>query len=90
MATRRQNILLILGSLPLLAWPVMASAYVGPTLGIGIIGSIIAIVVVLALSLFSFVVMPWRRWRNRRREAAPQVDDDSGSRPPGTRPADDG
>ncbi len=73
-----------------MAWPGVASAYMGPTLGLGIIGTIIAIVVVLLLSLFSFVVMPLRRWRarNRREDAADKGNTESPARE--SKPADDG
>ena len=47
--------------------PAEALAYTGPTLGLGIVGSLLAILAVLLLSLFSFVVQPLRRrWRRSR------------------------
>lgn len=69
-------------------WPGVASAYMGPTLGLGIIGTIIALVVVLLLSLFSFVVMPLRRWRNRNRREDPADRDDTESPARESKPAD--
>ncbi len=78
------------GAISLLAWPGVASAYLGPTLGFGVIGTIIAIVAVLLLSLFSFVVMPLRRWRNRKRrgEAAGGRESETPARE--SKPADGG
>ena len=50
-----------------LIMPAKALAYTGPTLGLGIVGSLLAILAVLLLSLFSFVVQPLRRrWRRSR------------------------
>ncbi|MDJ0778748.1 MAG: hypothetical protein QNJ85_12860 [Gammaproteobacteria bacterium] len=79
-----------LGAVALLAWPAVAPAYMGPTLGLGIIGTIIALVVVLLLSLFSFVVMPLRRWRDRNRRADPADRDDTESPARESKPADGG
>lgn len=55
--------------------PATALAYTGPTLGLGLVGSVLAILAVLLLSLFSFVVQPlrrrWRRSRDDGKNAAP-------------------
>lgn len=51
-----------------------ASAYLGPALGLGVVGTVVAIIVVALLSLLSFVVLPlrrlWGRHRRRRGDAA--------------------
>ena len=73
-----------------MAWPGVASAYMGPTLGLGIIGTIIAIVVVLLLSLFSFVIMPLRRWRNRNRQQDAAENPAAESQARESKPADGG
>ena len=73
-----------------MAWPGVASAYMGPTLGLGIIGTIIAIVVVLLLSLFSFVVMPLRRWRERNRHQDADGNPGTDSQARESKPADGG
>lgn len=44
-----------------LIFPQSALAYVGPTLGLGVIGTAVAVVAVLLLSLFAFVFVPIRR-----------------------------
>lgn len=48
--------------------PSSAQAYLGPALGLGVIGSVVGVVVVALLSLFSFVYVPLRNYlrRNRR------------------------
>jgi len=38
-----------------------ASAYMGPALGLGVVGTILAVVAVALLSLVAFVVLPIRR-----------------------------
>lgn len=38
-----------------------ACAYVGPTLGLGVIGTVLAVIAVTLLSLAAFVIMPIRR-----------------------------
>ncbi len=91
MSTRRSAFLITApGLLGALAWPGAASAYMGPTLGLGIIGTIIAIVVVLLLSLFSFVVMPLRRWRNRNRQQDAAENPAAESRARESKPVDGG
>ena len=79
-----------LGAIILLAWPAAALAYMGPTLGFGIVGTIIALVVVLLLSLFSFVVMPLRRRRDRNRREDPADKGDTESPARKSKPADGG
>ena len=60
--------------------PAPALAYTGPTLGLGIVGSVLAILAVLVLSLFAFVVQPLRRrWRRSRGNAGPA---ETGNREP--------
>ena len=61
----------------LLAFPASAFAYVGPTLGLGIVGTVIAIIAVLLLSLFAFVVVPVRRMIKKSRRGG--ADDSDGS-----------
>lgn len=52
----------------LLMLPLPALAYLGPVLGLGVIGSMIAIVVVVFLSAFSFIFLPVRNWFDRLRK----------------------
>ena len=47
--------------------PTSALAYLGPVLGLGVIGSLIAVVVVGLLSVFSFVYLPIRNFLRRKR-----------------------
>ena len=49
----------------LLLAPTSAQAYLGPVLGLGVIGSIIAMVVVGFLSVFSFIYLPIRKLLRR-------------------------
>ena len=50
-----------------LAFSLSAQAYVGPTLGLGIIGTVIAVLAVALLSLIAFVVLPIRRMLKKPR-----------------------
>ena len=54
--------------LVLLLLPLPALAYLGPVLGLGVIGSVIAIVVLAFLSGFSFIYVPVRNWLERIRK----------------------
>lgn len=56
-----------------LALPGAASAYMGPALGLGVIGTVIAVVAVSLLSLFAFIVLPIRR---RLRKSKQKTRDD--------------
>lgn len=55
--------------LVLLLLPLPALAYLGPVLGLGVIGSVIAVIVVALLSGFSFIYVPFRSWLDRMRKA---------------------
>lgn len=52
----------------MLMLPMPAAAYLGPVLGLGVIGSVLAIVVVGFLSGFSFIYLPIRNWLDRNRK----------------------
>ena len=52
----------------LLLLPLPALAYLGPVLGLGVIGSVIAVIVVALLSGFSFIYVPVRNWLERIRK----------------------
>ena len=52
----------------LLVVPLPALAYLGPVLGLGVIGSVIAVIVVAFLSGFSFIYLPIRNWLDRNRK----------------------
>ena len=54
--------------LALLLLPLPALAYLGPVLGLGVIGSVIAVIIVAALSGFSFIYVPVRNWLERIRK----------------------
>ncbi len=54
-----------------------ASAYMGPALGLGVIGTVIAVLAVLLLSLFAFVFVPLRRMFGRRRQKSADRDGES-------------
>ena len=58
-----------------LAMPTAASAYVGPALGLGVVGTVIAVVVVALLSLVAFVLLPIRRMIRKSKQKP--GDDDS-------------
>ena len=69
-------IILIFSGLVLML-PTGAPAYMGPTLGLGIVGTVIAVVVVLLLSLFAFVFVPIRRMLRKTRQKSLDKDSDS-------------
>ena len=60
-----------------LVFPVSASAYMGPTLGLGVVGTVIAVVGVLLLSLFAFVFVPIRRMLKKTKQKRADEDADS-------------
>ena len=54
-----------------------AEAYVGPTLGLGVIGTVVAVIAVSLLSLFAFVIMPIRRrLQNSRKKRSDDESED--------------
>lgn len=66
--------LLVLGQLV----PTTLHAYMGPTLGLGVIGAIVVAVIVFLLSIFSFVVIPIRKMlRNAKKGQEDKKSDDS-------------
>ena len=60
-----------------LMFPASAQAYMGPTLGFGVVGTVIAVVAVLLLSLFAFVWVPVRRMFKKTRQKTAEEDSDS-------------
>ena len=44
-----------------------ALAYMGPTFGLGIVGTVVAVIAVSLLSLFAFVVIPIRRMLKKKK-----------------------
>ena len=70
----RSQASLFLGGIALIHAPT-ASAYVGPTLGLGVIATVLAIIAVTLLSLAAFVVLPIRRLlKKSKRKSAPDPD----------------
>lgn len=53
-----------------------ASAYMGPALGLGVIGTLLAIVAVSLLSLVAFVVLPIRRMIRKSKQKSDDADSD--------------
>ena len=45
-----------------------ALAYVGPTLGLGVVGTVVAVIAVALLSLAAFVILPLRRLLRKSRK----------------------
>lgn len=72
----RAMLILIFSGLAL-ALPTGAPAYMGPTLGLGIVGTVIAIVAVLLLSVFAFIVAPVRRMLRKKQQESSGEDSDS-------------
>ena len=70
----RASACIILGGSTLVA-STAASAYMGPALGLGVIGTVFAVVAVSLLSLVAFVVLPIRR--KIRKSKQKSVADDS-------------
>jgi hypothetical protein len=60
-----QNLSLFVLIALLLALPTNALAYLGPVLGLGVIGSVVTMLVVGLLSVFSFVYLPIRKYLRR-------------------------
>lgn len=58
--------------------PVPAYAYVGPGLGAGVIGAILAVVGAVALSLFAIIYYPIKRVMRKRRAEKASTDDKAG------------
>ena len=52
------------------------SAYMGPALGLGVIGTILAVVAVSLLSLVAFVVLPIRRMIRKSKQKSTDSDSD--------------
>ena len=53
-----------------------ASAYMGPALGLGVIGTVLAVVGVSLLSLVAFVVLPIRRMIRKSKQKSADGDSD--------------
>ena len=53
-----------------------ASAYMGPALGLGVIGTVLAVVAVSLLSLVAFVVLPIRRMIRKSKQKPADGDSD--------------
>lgn len=51
-----------------LALPTSAPAYMGPTLGLGIVATVVAVVALLLLSVFAFIVAPIRRMLRKKQQ----------------------
>ena len=60
-----------------LVFPASALAYMGPTLGLGVIGTVVAVVAVLLLSLFAFIFVPIRRMFKKMKQK--KVNEETGS-----------
>ena len=54
----------------ILVYPSESLAYVGPSLGLGVVGTLLTVTAVTLLSLFAFVITPIRRYLKKRKQAA--------------------
>jgi uncharacterized membrane protein len=54
-----------------------AQAYVGPTLGLGVIGTVFAVLAVALLSLTAFVILPIRRMLAKSKKKTADDDTDA-------------
>ena len=72
----RASLFILLSGIAL-AFPVSAPAYMGPTLGLGVIGTVIAVVALLLLSLFAFIFVPIRRMLKKTKQKSVNEDTDS-------------
>ena len=61
------------------AAPFEASAYMGPGAGLGLLGSLLAVVAVVLVALFGLVILPFRMLLKRRKANSGQLQD-SGKR----------
>ena len=53
-----------------------AQAYIGPTLGLGVIGTLFAVIAVVLLSLTAFVILPIRRMLGKSKKKNAEDDSD--------------
>jgi uncharacterized membrane protein len=58
-----------------------AVAYVGPTLGLGVVGTVLAVIAVALLSLAAFVIMPIRRMMKKSKKKSASAESDPARRP---------
>jgi len=65
----RQGVVVIVSGLNLVLVPGSAAAYLGPGAGLGMIGSLIAIIVVALVIVLGLIVYPLRMFRKRRKQA---------------------
>ena len=70
----RNQTILLLGAFALTHAP-DAYAYIGPTLGIGVVGTVLAVIAVILLSLVAFVVMPIRRMLKKSKKTSDEETD---------------
>ena len=62
--------------LTVLVFPATAQAYMGPSLGLGVIGTLLTVIVVLLLSLFAFVIVPLRRMLKKMKQKTAEENSD--------------
>ena len=66
---------IILSAIALIYSPV-SLAYMGPTFGLGIVGTVVAVIAVSLISLFAFVVLPVRRLLQKMKKKSAKEDPD--------------
>ncbi len=59
-----------------LMFPTNGQAYMGPTLGLGIIGTVIAVIAVSLLSITAFVIIPIRKMLKKSKRKSDNKDSD--------------
>ncbi|MEM7564892.1 MAG: hypothetical protein AAF353_17860 [Pseudomonadota bacterium] len=58
----------------MLVFSANADAYIGPTLGLGVIGTAISILAILILSVFAFIVIPIKKRLRKSDKSAERND----------------
>ena len=77
--TKFEGCLTELAGIAAMLAPGPASAYLGPGAGLGMVGSLIAIVVIAIVMLLGLVIYPVRMLRKRRTRASADQDKPEGS-----------
>ncbi len=59
-----------------LMFPPNGLAYMGPTLGLGIVGTVVAVIAVSLLSIIAFVILPVRKMFKKSKNKSDNKDSD--------------
>lgn len=54
--------------------PSTVQAYIGPGLGLGVLGAVLGVITSIFLAIFALFWYPIKRWRRRRMESRSEAD----------------